>query len=269
MKLRCIAIDDEQFALEILADDIPKVPILELLCQYSSPLDAYDVLQQNYTSDETGDTSRSGVPVDLMFLDIQMPTLTGTQFLRTLRRPPMVIFTTAYEQYALESYELAVVDYLLKPIPFERFLKAVNKAYDLFQLRRSEGAPASSGKPTPAELPHQTPDRAIGHFFIFSEYREIKIRYDEVLYVEGLKDYVKLYTTQQPRPYLSRLSLKAIETKLPADQFCRVHKSFIVPLDRISAFQKTKLFIGKQEIPVGSSYVEAFERSYGADRRSA
>lgn len=253
-KLRCIAIDDEPFALEILADDISKVPFLELVGQFSSPLDAWQVLQQE------------GESVELIFLDIQMPTLTGIQFLRTLRNPPMVILTTAYEQYALEGYELAVVDYLLKPIPFERFLKAVNKAYDLFTLRRqaNAGAPADDEWPEPGITP--VPDR--NYFFIFSEYREIKIHYDEVLYIEGLKDYVKIFTTQPSpsglsKPFLSRLTLKAMEAKLPADGFCRVHKSFIVALSKISSFQRTRLYIGKQEIPVGSSYVDEFERKYG------
>jgi DNA-binding LytR/AlgR family response regulator len=253
-KLRCIAIDDEPFALDILADDISKVPLLELVGQFSSPLDAWQVLQQE------------GESVDLIFLDIQMPTLTGVQFLRTLRNPPMVILTTAYEQYALEGYELAVVDYLLKPVPFERFMKAVNKAYDLFTLRRQ----ANPGVPVEDELPDTevtpVPDR--NYFFIFSEYREIKIFYDEVLYVEGLKDYVKIFTTQpspsgRSKPFLSRLTLKAMEAKLPEDGFCRVHKSFIVALSKISSFQRTRLYVGKQEIPVGSSYADEFERKYG------
>lgn len=250
-KLRCIAIDDEPFALEILADDIAKVPFLDLIGQFTNPLEALDTLRQE--------------PVDLLFLDIQMPTLTGIQFLRT--RPqrvdlaPMVIFTTAYEQYALEGYELNVVDYLLKPIPFERFLKAVNKAYDLFLLRQAAPNPALFTAPEPVATPESQPR---GYFFIFSEYREIKIFCDQVLYVEGLKDYVKIYTTEQARPHLSRLTLKAIEARLPADRFCRVHKSFIVSLDKISSFQRTKLFIGKQAIPIGSSYADEFERKYGA-----
>lgn len=254
-KLRCIAIDDEPFALEILADDIAKVPFLELMGQFTSPLDALDTLRQE--------------PVDLLFLDIQMPTLTGTQFLRTLPQrvagtSPLVIFTTAYEQYALEGYELSVVDYLLKPVPFERFLRAVNKAYDLFLLRQSVSSPAET---LPASKLIASPEpQPRGYFFIFSEYREIKIYYDQVLYVEGLKDYVKIFVTDQARPFLSRLTLKAIEAKLPADQFCRVHKSFIVALDKISSFQRTKVFIGKQEIPVGSSYVEEFEKKYRAGR---
>ncbi len=255
MTLRCIAIDDEPFALELLADDIGKVPFLELIGQFASPLDALDLLQRE--------------AVDLLFLDIQMPTLTGIQFLRTLagssiptgptQQPPMVIFTTAYEQYALESYELSVVDYLLKPIPFGRFLTAVNKAYALYQLRHPvvDSAPAAEVAPAPTDTP---PDRDF--FFIFSEYLEIKIFFHEVLYVEGLKDYVKIYTTQQTRPYLSRLTLKAIEAKLPADAFCRVHKSFIVALRQISSFQRTRLFVGKQEIPIGSSYLAEFERRY-------
>ncbi|AQG78984.1 LytR/AlgR family response regulator transcription factor [Spirosoma montaniterrae] len=244
-KLRCIAIDDEPFALDMLADDIRKVPFLDLIDQFSSPLEAYDRLQQNN--------------VDLLFLDIQMPTLTGIQFLRTLTQPPMVILTTAYEQYALEGYDLDVVDYLLKPIPFERFMKAVTKARELFRLRQP-ALQTNESTPPVADTPE--PQRTF--FFIFSEYREIRIFHDEVLYVEGLKDYVKIFTTQQPRPLLSRLTLKAIEAKLPADRFCRVHKSFIVALDKISSFQRTNLYIGRQEIPVGSSYADEFIRRYGA-----
>lgn len=248
-KLRCIAIDDEPFALEILADDIAKVPFLELVGTFSSPLEAAPLLRQE--------------SVDLLFLDIQMPTLTGTQFLRTLSQPPMVILTTAYEQYALEGYELAVVDYLLKPIPFERFIQAVNKALQLYQLRRQ--APAREAPlETNSILPSDEAEPAIGpdFFFIFSEYREIKIFFHEVTYIEGLKDYVKIFTTQQARPYLSRLSLKAIESKLPPRLFCRVHRSFIVSLTKITSFQRTRLFIGQQEIPVGSNYVAGFLERY-------
>jgi DNA-binding LytR/AlgR family response regulator len=237
--MRCLAIDDEPFALEILADDIRRIPHLELVGSFSSPLDASTRLEQE--------------PVDLLFLDIQMPSLTGIQFLRTLAQPPLVIFTTAYEQYALEGFELAVVDYLLKPIPFGRFLKAVNKAYDLFLLRQAATKLALS--------PAASPSR--GFLFVFSEYREVKIFYDEILYIEGLKDYVKIFTTQRAQPLLSRLSLKAVETRLPDNAFCRVHKSFIVPLDRISSFQRTKLFVGPTEIPIGNSYLADFERKYG------
>lgn len=253
--MRCIAIDDEPFALELIADDIRKIPFLELMGQFNNPLDAYELIRRGQ--------------VDLIFLDIQMPTLTGLQFLRTLTNPPMVILTTAYEEYALDGYTFDVVDYLLKPIPFERFLKAVSKAYDLFLLRQGRTQPDRFPDPPPVAEPVDpapaesaiSPEQAF--FFVFSEYQEIRIFFDDVLYVEGLKDYVKIYTTQQPRPILSRLTLKAIEAKLPAAMFCRVHKSFIVALPKITAFQRTRLFIGNQEIPVGSSYVDEFERQYG------
>jgi DNA-binding LytR/AlgR family response regulator len=245
-KLRCLAIDDEPFALEILADDIGKIPFLDLVGQFSSPLEAHNQLRQG--------------AIDLLFLDIQMPTLTGTEFLRTLTQPaPMVIFTTAFDQYALESYELAVVDYLLKPIPFERFFKAVNKAFELFQLRNpSTGLVTSStGLTTVGPLPAER-----DYFFIFVEYREVKIYFDDVLYVQGLKDYVKIYSTQQAKPFLSRITLKAVLAQLPGNAFCRVHKSFIVALSKISSSQRTNLYIGTQQIPVSSRYADDFERQY-------
>lgn len=256
--MRCIAIDDEPFALELIADDIRKIPFLDLVGQFNNPLDAYELIRRGQ--------------VDLIFLDIQMPTLTGLQFLRTLTNPPMVVLTTAYDQYALDGYSFDVVDYLLKPIPFERFLKAVSKAYDLFLLRQGRTQPATAERlatqqPAVAEPVDDVPGEVVApeqaFFFVFSEYQEIRIFYDDVLYIEGLKDYVKIYTTTQVRPILSRLTLKAIEAKLPDKLFCRVHKSFIVALPRITAFQRTRLFIGRQEIPVGSSYVDEFERQYG------
>ena len=249
--MRCIAIDDEPFALDLLADDIQKIPFLELVGKYSNPLEAYDPIRRGQ--------------VDLLFLDIQMPTLTGLQFLRTLSHPPMVILTTAYDQYALDGYTFDVVDYLLKPIPFERFIKAVSKAYDLFLLRNGQSTVptivASAAPATPVLT--TTPPTERTFFFVFAEYQEIRIFHDDVLYVEGLKDYVKIFLSGQPRPILSRLTLKAIHAKLPESQFCRVHKSYIVALDKITAFQRTNLTIGKQVIPVGSSYVDEFERCYG------
>lgn len=232
--LHCIAIDDEPFALEILADDIQKISFLKLAATFPSPIDALEWLKTEV--------------VDLIFLDIQMPTLTGTQFLRNLPHPPMVIFTTAYEHYALEGFDLNVVDYLLKPVPFERFVRAVQKAHELFLLRHKEAT-----VPTPPER---------GFFFVFSEYKEIKLFYDDILYVEGLKDYVKIFTRQYPKPVLTRLNLKSVESKLPPQEFCRVHNSFIVALDKITSFQKSKLQIDRQEIPVGNRYLAYFEQKY-------
>lgn len=233
-KINCIAIDDEPFALEIVADDIKKISFLNLVGTFSNPLDAWELIKQGN--------------VDLMFLDIQMPIITGTQFLRSLPHPPMVIFTTAFQQYALESYDLNVVDYVLKPVPFARFLKAINKAEELHRLRLKENVPTEIEEPK--------------SFFIYAEYKQIKIQFDEVLYVEGLKDYVKIFIKNQPKPILTRLNLKMMETKLPAQYFCRVHHSYIVALDKISSFQKTKLLIGKQEVPIGKKFAAFFEQKY-------
>lgn len=234
-RINCVAIDDEPFALEIMADDIQKISFLNLVGTFSNPMDAWELIKQG--------------KVDLIFLDIQMPVISGTQFLRSLPTPPMVIFTTAYQQYALEGYDLDVVDYLLKPIPFDRFLKAVNKAEELFRLRSKEQ--------------HNLPVvEDVNFFFIYSEYKQIKIYFDDVLYVEGLKDYVKIYVKQQSKPILTRMNLKMMATKLSPQLFCRVHHSFIVALDKISAFQKTKLLIGEKEIPIGRKFAEFFEQQY-------
>ena len=229
MTLNCIAVDDEPFALEILADDIRNIPFLALKGAYSNAFDAEERLKNE--------------DIDLMFLDIQMPTLRGTDFLRGLKNPPMVIFTTAYEQYALEGFELNALDYLLKPIPFDRFKQAVQKAFDLHQLHQS------------------TVEKERSFFFVFSEYNKIKLYHDEILYIEGMKDYVKIYTKTNEKALLTRLNLKNIETKLPEKGFCRVHQSFIVALDKITSFQKNKLHIHKQEIPIGERFLEGFEKA--------
>jgi DNA-binding LytR/AlgR family response regulator len=230
-KLRCIAIDDEPMNLEILIDDLTMIPNVEIVGKYHNPMKAIEPIQQGL--------------VDLMFLDIQMPNLLGTDFLRTLPNPPMVIFTTAYSEYALEGYELSVVDYLMKPIPFVRLLNACNKAFDLHKLKQIQ--PVQSNE---------------SFFFVKSEYKEIKIFYGEILYIEGLKDYVKIYLESQQRPILTRMNMKAIEAKLPKEAFCRVHKCFIVPFGRITAFHKTKLQIGSLEIPVGAVYADDFLVKY-------
>lgn len=236
-KIRCLAIDDEPFALDVLVEDLQKIPSLEVVGQFTNPFAALMPVQ-------TG-------AVDLLFLDIQMPTLLGTEFLRMLagstnQPPPMVIFTTAYQQYAVESYELNVVDYLLKPIRFERLYQATNKAGERYQqTRKALQEPADT------------------YFFIYSEHREIKVYHHDVLYIEGLKDYVKIFLQSRSGKFiLTRLNLKAIEAKLDTRQFCRVHHSFIVPLKRITAFQKARILLGTIEIPVGGRYADEFLAMY-------
>ncbi|MBO0931949.1 LytR/AlgR family response regulator transcription factor [Fibrella aquatilis] len=235
MKLTSIAIDDEPPGLHILADDLRKIPTVDLIGTFTKPFDALELIQQGR--------------VDLLFLDIQMPTLLGTDFLRALTNPPMVIFTTAYEQYAIESYDLNVVDYLLKPIRFERLLRACTKAYQLYQ---------QTTKPD-ADVPT--------FFFVKTDYKDTKIYHHDILYVEGLKDYVKIYLESQPdKPILTRLNVKAMEAKLEsAGRFCRVHQSFIVPLRRITGVNKTQILLdGTIPIPVGERYVEGFQERYRA-----
>jgi DNA-binding LytR/AlgR family response regulator len=220
--MKCLAIDDEPLALDVLEKYIGKMPDLTLTRRCTSALEALEFLNKN--------------EVDLLFLDIRMPELSGIQFLKTLKNPPMVIFTTAYENYALESYELDVVDYLLKPIPFERFMKAVNKAKEIFDLGKAR--------------PGQEPD--IDFIFVRADYQMVKINLDEVLYIEGLKDYVKIFCG--PKPIFSHQNLKSIEGKLPTGKFVRVHKSYIVSVKKIETIQKNGLRVGGQDIPIGDMY---------------
>lgn len=234
-KLRCIAVDDEPLALELLEDNIRQVPFLELVASCQNAFEAMDVLHEQ--------------TADLLFLDIQMPGISGVQFLKSLQgqsSSPMVVFITAYEQYALEGFELDVVDYLLKPVAFERFLKSANKAYELFKLRQQS-----------------PPEISSTHFFVNANYALVKIRYDEIMYIEGLKDYVKIYITSARHPVITRMTLKGIEQKLPTQAFMRIHKSYIVSLDKIQSVRNLKIHIGEAIIPVGEQYVEEFMKAIG------
>ena len=234
-KLRCIAVDDEPLALELLEDNIRQVPFLELVASCQNAFEAMDILHEQNA--------------DLLFLDIQMPGITGVQFLKSLQgqsSSPMVVFITAYEQYALEGFDLDVVDYLLKPVAFERFLKSANKAYELFKLRQ-----------------HSPQELTSTHFFVNANYALVKIRYDEIMYIEGLKDYVKIYVNSARHPVITRMTLKGIEQKLPSQAFMRIHKSYIVSLDKIQSVRNLKIHIGEAIIPVGEQYVEEFMKAIG------
>lgn len=233
--IRCIAVDDEPLALHILEDFISKIPFLTLVKKCKSGFEAIEVLQQE--------------PIDLIFLDIQMPNITGIQLLKSLKNVPMVIFTTAYDHFALEGFNLDVLDYLLKPIPFERFMKAVNKAYETHQLKNK----ASLSPPLPPQ-----PEESAQFIFVKSDYRTIRVDLNDLLYIEGLKDYVKIYAGD--KPILTLQSLKALEEKLAPHQFIRVHRSYIVAINKIEAIQKNRIYMGNKVIPVGDSYVEAFSK---------
>jgi DNA-binding LytR/AlgR family response regulator len=230
--IRCIAIDDEILALDLLEDNIRKVPFLELIRKCRSAMEAMEVLADD--------------PVDLIFLDIRMPDISGIQFLKSLHHKPLVIFTTAYEKYALTGFELDVIDYLLKPFSFERFLKAVNKAQDFLALGNRTMTDTGKKEINPAEK----------FIFVKSDYKLVKIDLAGILYIEGLKDYIKIFSGE--KPVITLMSMKSIEEKLPASDFARVHRSFIVNIRKIQFIERGNIRIGSREIPISSNYREAF-----------
>lgn len=233
--IRCIAIDDEQLVRELLEDNINKLPFLQLVKTCKNAFEAMEVLQNE--------------KIDLIFLDIQMPKLSGLQFLQSLNNPPMVILVTAYEQYALEGFNLNVVDYLLKPFSFERFLKACNRANELFQLQNQ--LPASG---------------EVKDFFVNVEYTLVKIVVADIDYIEGLKDYIKIHLSSLPKPVLTRMTMKAIEEKLPSSAFIRTHKSFLAAVSKITVVKRDFVCIGEKEIPISEFYKENLTRILNRSR---
>jgi len=225
--LKVIAIDDEDLALELLEDNISKVPYLQLVAKCSNAFEAIKELQQQ--------------PVDLIFLDIQMPGLTGLQFIQSLAVKPMIILVTAYEKYALQGFNLDVTDYLVKPVSFDRFLKACNKAWELHELKTAKTKGAGNNH---------------GYFFVNVDYKLLKIVTDDIIWVEGLKDYVKIHLKSTTRPIVTRMSMKAMEEELPHSGFIRIHKSYIISIASITAVMKNSIFIGELELPVGENYRE-------------
>jgi len=227
MMMRCIVVDDEPLVRELLEDHMRELPFLELVKSCKSALEALEILQEEQ--------------IDLIFLDIQMPRLNGLQFLQSLDRPPLVIMVTAYEKYAVESFNLQVADYITKPFSFERFLKACNRAADLFRMMNSAMSAAT-------EKNHD--------FFVNVEYTHVKIVAADIDYIESLKDYIKIYLSSGTKPVLTRMSLKSIETKLPAGTFVRTHKSFLVAMSKITAVKRDFVCIGVTEIPVSETFRE-------------
>lgn len=226
--INCLVVDDEPLARNLLSDYVRKIPNFNLLKTAENALSAMTILRESN--------------IDLLFLDIQMPELTGINMLKALHKKPMVILTTAYSEYALESYDLDVVDYLLKPITFERFLKAIEKVN---QRVASVESPVTSGESIPSFV------------FVKDGTKLVKVFLDDILYVEGLKDYVTIHTTQQKIVSLQRL--KTLEEQLPAEQFIRIHNSFIVSVNAISAIHRGEVQIGNIRLPVSESYKKSFK----------
>lgn len=230
--IRTIAIDDEPLALQLVSGYVSKTPFLELVDAFDNPIDAMEFLKDNH--------------VELIFLDIQMPDLTGIEFTRILENRPKIIFTTAYANYALEGFKLEAVDYLLKPFSYEEFLKAAQKAERLIKLERAEQK--------------ETIDANNEFLFLKSEYKIRRINFNDIKYIEGLKDYVKVYLQNEPKPILSINSLKSLESKLPESKFMRVHRSYIVNLEKIDTIERSRIVFGKVYIPVSEQYKDKFQQ---------
>ena len=235
--MTCAIIDDEPLAVSLLESYALKTPFLELKGCYGSGLEALKALNQE--------------PVDLLFLDIQMPELSGMDMSRLLPEETRVIFTTAFEQYALDSYKVNALDYLLKPISYTDFLTAANKALKWYELSHREATPTNESRES---------------IFIKSEYRLIQVELKHILYIEGLKDYVKIYIEGETKPNLSLMSMKNLEEMLPADRFVRVHRSFIVQPEKIKVIERGRIVFGNEYIPVSDNYKQRLQEAL--ERRS-
>jgi len=241
MIIKCAIVDDEPLAVELLASYVNKIPFLELCGKYSNATDALHGIGQN--------------PVDLLFLDIQMPELNGLELSRMVPESTRIVFTTAFNQYAVDGFRVNALDYLLKPISYADFLEASTKAMQWFQLVQQSEHPAATATSTEDE------PRSI---FVKSEYKLLQIDLDDIRYIEGLKDYVKIYTEQSPHPILSLMNMKAIEQMLPVSRFIRVHRSFIVQKSKIREIERNRIVFGDVYIPIGDSYKQAFQEFINA-----
>jgi two-component system LytT family response regulator len=227
MQLKCVAIDDEPLALELIKEYVEKFQELKLVQTFDDAISGAEFLRKN--------------DIDLLFIDINMPDVTGTELVRSLEKKPLTIFTTAYKNFAFEGFELEAIDYLLKPIDFERFKKAINRAIEFFQYRQNSKLESQAS------------------LFVRSEYRMIKIDLDEIEFIEGLEDYIKIHLVNN-KPILTLMTLKAVLEKLPSSKFKRIHRSYIVPVDKVQSIlnRKVKLSSGT-ELPVSNNYLGFIE----------
>jgi DNA-binding LytR/AlgR family response regulator len=230
--MKCVIIDDEPLAVELIKEFVSKVDTLELIHTFNNAIDAIAVINQTH--------------VDLIFLDIEMPHFSGIDFLNAIDKKPLIIFTTAYVNYAVEGFNLGAVDYLVKPIPFNRFLKAVTRAQQLFN-------PIITTTTNTIVAPEIEQD----FMFVKADYENIKLNYTDILYIEGLKDYVKIYTTDH-KYILTLISLIKLEQNLANKGFARIHRSYIINIKHVKSIQKNKVIIDDKRIPISESYKTAF-----------
>lgn len=241
MTLNCCIIDDEPLALDLLESYVVKTPFLNLKGKYLGALQAMDELQSS--------------EVDLIFLDIQMPGLNGLDFSKIIGEKARIIFTTAFNQYALDSYKVNALDYLLKPISYLDFLQAANKALCWFEVVHRPSFPVAT---PPSEEHAILQKEEIDSIFVKSDYKLVQVKLANILYIEGLKDYIKIYTEGEPKPLLSLMSMKSMEKLLPSAHFMRVHRSYIVQIDKIKVIDRNRIVFGKTYIPISESYKKDF-----------
>jgi len=227
MKTRCIIVDDEPLAIEAIQMHVEKFDSLKLVANCMDAFQAFDILNKTR--------------VDLMFLDIQMPEITGLDFLKSLKTPPKVILTTAYREYAIDAFDLNVIDYLLKPISFDRFMQAINKFYE--QSNSELLVPGNT-----FHIQGSNPD----HIFVRSDKKNVKIRFEEILYIESIKDYVKIIC--KSRTIISKILISELESKLPTELFLRIHRSYIINIRNIEAYSHTHIEVPGKELPIGRNY---------------
>ncbi|TWP22830.1 response regulator transcription factor [Apibacter muscae] len=231
-KISCIIVDDEPMALQLIENYVNQTAYLELIGKFNNAIEVLDFINKQ--------------KVDLIFLDIQMPELNGLQLAETIKDHTKIIFTTAFDQYALEGYKVNALDYLLKPFDYKEFILAANKAKEWFELIHAKDQKGVSKRQSPE------------YFFVKSEYRQIKISFHKILYIESLKDYVKIWLKDEPKPILTLMSLKKLEEELPKDRFMRVHRSFIISLEHIQSIEKNQVIIHQQHITISEQHKENF-----------
>nr|WP_315195502.1 LytTR family DNA-binding domain-containing protein [uncultured Flavobacterium sp.] len=231
--MKCVIIDDEPLAVDLLVEFVGRVDSLELVTTFTNAIDAISIINQS--------------EIDLIFLDIEMPHFSGIDFINAIEKKPLIIFTTAYSNYAVEGFNLGAVDYLVKPIPFNRFLKAVLRAQQIL---------APKSLPIPNQI---TSAPEIEHDFMFvrAEYENVKINFSDILFIEGLKDYVKIYTSDN-KYTLTLISLIKLENLLSSKGFARIHRSYIINIKHIKSIQKNKVLIAEKRIPISESYKTSF-----------
>lgn len=230
--IRCIAIDDEPLALSLLKDNIESVPFLELMGTGNDVFEAMKIMEKTQ--------------IDLIFIDIEMPRLNGFDYIKGLQSKPLVIFITAYEQYATQGYDLDIVDYLMKPVSMDRFLRACQRAKTLFEMKSSKNDFAQGNKRE--------------YLFVNSNYRMVKVKFDDILWLQGYGDYIKFHLKDTQSPIVVRTTFKNLESELPSDRFMRIHKSYIINIDQISSINKGSVFLDDREFIIGEAYRSNLER---------